>query len=559
MLEILLSWVFTLIVSFGWGYIFPGVKHLKSLPLVSKIFAQMLLGILVLAVFLSIAHFFLPMAHLALLFVVSLVGIVLIALKRDVNFSGDFRSLDAAFLVFVLAIWIRTAGPIGSMDSGIYHLPYIKWLESYPIVDGLANVHSRFGFNYHYHLLAAFFGLESIAGSTVHALNGLIYLGIAIVIYGIIRSISKGIFRIFFGVVFLVLSLIVNGMNSFSPDFPVAAYEMLALSLVVFYRSKKKAMPYNFLIVIALALVPLKLSSFTLVFVILILTRFRIFFTRKIWAIGLIGLIIFIPFFLRNYHLTGYLIYPLASLDFFDPLWKLPHDIVDFERNVVRNYALGLDLFYTGEVHWNWDLMLQWLDTARGYNKAGYWGLLLFGFDILVLLLLIVRRLVKKKKLDKIFVGMFLGILLALLIWMKLGPAPRFVYGYLAVLTGLTAMAIVDELNIGGSHIVRMTNFSMIVAALLAMLGVWGVSLSGGLNYPDSRTVSIIHQWNYPTPSIQEKKQQGRTIYKTKWDIGCWESPLPCSYERDDFIMIDSMDLSVGFLPSLTPWVPGSD
>jgi hypothetical protein len=32
-------------------------------------------------------------------------------------------------------------------DTGMYHLPMVRWLVSYPIVPGLANLHGRVGFN----------------------------------------------------------------------------------------------------------------------------------------------------------------------------------------------------------------------------------------------------------------------------------------------------------------------------------------------------------------------------------------------------------------------------
>ncbi len=550
MFEIFLTWIFISIVSYGWGYLFPGIRQFASLPSVARVGTQMLFGMLVLSVFFSLVHFVVPVSSPVVLILVSTVAVLTIAAHRDGLRLSRVDWMDGVFLIFGLAVLMRAAGPIGSQDSGIYHLPYIKWLESYPLVDGLANLHSRFGFNYHYHLLAAFFGLSELAGTTLHALNGFMYISIGMVLYSLARAASDPRSSLAFGAMLGVLALIANGMNSFSPDFPIAAYEMLLLSLILFFHVQKKSkIPYLVLLAASIAIVPLKLSSFTLVIIILLMLDFRALFTRRIWWLFLMGLLVLLPYFFRCYHMTGYLVYPLSAIDLFDPIWKLPTVVVDFERHVVRNYALGLDLHYHGEVHWDRDLLRQWLATARGYNTAGYYAILLMGIQgLLIFVYQLVRRL-RGRPMDRVYSMMYLGIMLALFIWMRLGPDPRFVYGYLAVLTGLTALVMTDLLGISQTVARRLCAASIVLSVLVGFFGVFGVSFSSGLDYPQAERIPLWHQAAYPRAPLDTTMQQGHKIYKTGWDDGCWESPLPCSYERDDFILIDSSDISQGFLP----------
>lgn len=44
-----------------------------------------------------------------------------------------------------------------SYDEGLYHANFIRWVNSYPCIRGIANLHGRLGFNGTWHVMAAAF------------------------------------------------------------------------------------------------------------------------------------------------------------------------------------------------------------------------------------------------------------------------------------------------------------------------------------------------------------------------------------------------------------------
>ena len=76
------------------------------------------------------------------------------------------------------AVWLLYAGltllfAYGSSrgymhyDTGLYHAQAIRWIEEYGVVPGLANLHSRFGYNSASFALSAFFSETWLIGQQI--------------------------------------------------------------------------------------------------------------------------------------------------------------------------------------------------------------------------------------------------------------------------------------------------------------------------------------------------------------------------------------------------------
>ena len=81
------------------------------------------------------------------------------------------------------AVWLLYAGltllfAYGSSrgymhyDTGLYHAQAIRWIEEYGVVPGLANLHSRFGYNSASFALSAFFSETWLIGQPMHCVAG---------------------------------------------------------------------------------------------------------------------------------------------------------------------------------------------------------------------------------------------------------------------------------------------------------------------------------------------------------------------------------------------------
>ena len=75
------------------------------------------------------------------------------------------------------------------------------------------------------------------------------------------------------------------------------------------------------------------------------IVSFMIYRIRKYISFKLIVITTFcclcivIPWLIRNYYLSGYLIYPFPSVDIFNPIWKIPIKDLITEKQLVSSYA----------------------------------------------------------------------------------------------------------------------------------------------------------------------------------------------------------------------------
>ena len=133
-----------------------------------------------LIVVLQVWHLFLPVNGW-ILALVAVLGILGLALHRDelAGALGALRRLGWRFglLLALSLVWLagHAMGPPGpGGDSGLYHLPAVRWYLAFPAVPGLGNVHDRLGFNSSYFLYAALLDTGPSPARCFHLANGLL-------------------------------------------------------------------------------------------------------------------------------------------------------------------------------------------------------------------------------------------------------------------------------------------------------------------------------------------------------------------------------------------------
>lgn len=156
--------IFLLIFSFlwlicliGWGGI---VKYLIGIRSPSKaFFSDAWIGMVGIVALLETVGIWVPIDW-KVAFITMLVGILGL-------FSFYYRKIRHQFFyfknywdlnpfIFIIGFIILTIGGSFAMmapinyDSGLYHFQSIRWLNEYPLVIGLTNLHSRLGFNQSY-------------------------------------------------------------------------------------------------------------------------------------------------------------------------------------------------------------------------------------------------------------------------------------------------------------------------------------------------------------------------------------------------------------------------
>jgi hypothetical protein len=93
---------------------------------------------------------------------------------RELGFRWNVLWSLKLLLVFAGVYWLlaRTMLPADQADSGLYYLSSIRWLNEYPVVPGLGNLHGRLAFNQSYLSFAAALNFYPVYGHGKNSING---------------------------------------------------------------------------------------------------------------------------------------------------------------------------------------------------------------------------------------------------------------------------------------------------------------------------------------------------------------------------------------------------
>src|SRR5215471_978333 len=181
MLGIVATWGILSLSFCGIGLTFERTLGLKALD-GETILSAFWFGWCFVLMGLQIWHSFFPVDWRPLLFVFAL-GPVGLYLGRnqvtDILKRANF-SLPWIFILCLVIGWQanRSLAPLRTYDAGLYHLSAIRWISSYPIIPGLANLHDRLGFNSSYFLFQSMLDVGLWTHRSYHLASGLLLLAV---------------------------------------------------------------------------------------------------------------------------------------------------------------------------------------------------------------------------------------------------------------------------------------------------------------------------------------------------------------------------------------------
>lgn len=175
---VLVLWLAVGAACLGWGTLLVR-SLLPRDTIVQPVAAMFWAGFAVLLGLLQLWHFFLPVDWRA---TAMLLGSGIAAALR----FGAGRSLlpdkpGRALIFLPLALWLAYRGldfP-RNYDSGLYHFSSIRWINEYPLVPGLANLHERLGFNQSYFLFVALLNVHPFFNEGYHVAGSLLWFVLA--------------------------------------------------------------------------------------------------------------------------------------------------------------------------------------------------------------------------------------------------------------------------------------------------------------------------------------------------------------------------------------------
>ncbi len=521
----------------------------------------------------------------------AVIGFILLALgtlyinRQEIsgNITRLFRSVSNIKRLIgtipVLLFAYGTSRGYMHFDTNLYHAQAIRWIEEYGIVYGLANLQSRFGYNSAEFALNALFSFKWLLGQSLHTTAGFIALLSSLIMVDIKSIKGKKLIKdrkpikdgrlyisdfIRMGLLFY-LGLIFSEMISPASDYyaQLLIFDIIILWLDIvcevekntaFDMQKKKEYKAAYQGVLCLILVfgiTIKLSIGLLALLALIPGLYWIG-QKNIKAILTClgaGLAISLPYFIRNYIISGWILYPSTIFRLGSPDWQIPIGEAQYDAKEIGMWGRGItdpDL-WREVTAFNW--IKNWFAAQGSMDKL---LLVAAAISAVIIIFLILYRLIKNKKdTDRTENLYILAILLiGTVFWFVSAPLVRYGYVYLLMLPAFTVGFILTEymekaaISIRGAKI-HIANIIFIIL-LLGTVIFRGKSLVADI----IRTADYdyyIKQQDYIDGNAFNYEIEGVKIYVAddSGQIGYYKFPSSPGVRED--IELRGEDLSKGF------------
>ena len=290
-------------------------------------------------------------------------------------------SAKSAFLrllpALLLALLFAYGASRGYMhyDSDLYHAQAIRWIEEYGVVPGLANLHTRLGYNSASFALSALYSFAFLGGRSYHACAGFLALLTAaesLKILGVFRGRAIVLADFARLAALYYLFAVFDELVSPASDYfmVLCAFYLVIRFLALAERRERSYFPYALLAMLAVYTVTVKLSAAGLLLlaaapVVMVLRRRRL---RPFLVFLGTALLIAAPFLIRNVILTGWLVYPMTALDLFHFDWQVPAGVAAADAREIAVWGRGYsDVSRYGEplVYW----ISGWFHQQATANK----------------------------------------------------------------------------------------------------------------------------------------------------------------------------------------------
>jgi hypothetical protein len=428
--------------------------------------------------FLELWNFFYPVSHAS---VTVLAGVTLsLALTFRRTLLETIRDwiqhrnviVPVLLLLLLFTVSLFGLGPseYGHFDTGLYYLNSIRWAHEFRVVPGLANLHSRLGYNQSLFLLVAFLSSVGNLGlaRACQLVNPLLVLVCGWTILDRIRLnlVTAKARRIRLYAILLLCPLFFLGSHMLisapTADIAAAAFALagsLAFLCCLEETTDGDAFAANnwFLVVTVCActLIKLKLSYAILGGVglgaaTLVLLVLRRNFLRAWIRAGLLATILVVPWSARGVVLSGFAFYP-STLIRFRTDWATPRRVAESERRWIASWAR--------EPNEEPDKVLgntAWLGPWVELHAKDPENILLLVFVTGGLVAVILSLVIPTNRGHRIATALLMGqSLIAAVFWFETAPDPRFGYASLLLVyvSGFYAFvgAILDLSNFRAS------------------------------------------------------------------------------------------------------------
>lgn len=462
------------------------------------------------------------------------------------TFQWNKDSYFIVILLFFLAACTTIAPRI--YDSGLYHIQAIKWAEEYGVVKGLGNLHGRLAFNSSIFNLFAATSMRVVFGQSIYCINFILFsLFIIWLIYKIKFFFKLGNNR--FIVLYLLIAISsfwgkIADLSSPSPDLYSTIIPIYIF--MVFIESKEKDEQQNyytyfFLMVLIIFSITVKLAMLPLfIFIPYLLYKIRHQITTKYFVyLFLCCLFVITPWLIRNYILSGYLIYPFPAIDIFNPIWKVPLTDVITEKQMVSSYAW----IQKNDINF---------DKLSFVVKLKTWWFLLSGFRKIIIICILITPLIiigtyKKRKLTYLkYIDVYIISSICFVFWFILAPDFRFGNAYIIFCAGFLLFIFNTDFIVKYIHQKMLKGYNFFYFGFCSLLVILSTVML--FSFHTLILPAKINRSNFNGKVQMDYYSINNTkIYFPIDDDRCFDETLPCTnYKRDKLKMLGT-DIKDGF------------
>lgn len=338
-------------------------------------------GLAALTVYAQLFSLFYKVGLLANIILFVLCGISAVLFRKELlNGLVEFKKKSTKgktiffILLFLLFAYGTSRGYI-HYDTGLYHAQSIRWIEEYGVVKGLGNLHCRLAYNSSSFSLSALFSFSFLGIQSYHCMAGFFALLLAKVCSEIgnawmRRKLLLSDFARMACIYYLLI--IFDEMVSPASDYfmVLTVFYIIIRYLDLLEKQEASWIPYGLLCLVSVYAMSLKLSA-ALILLLVIKPAAMLIKEKNLKSIisflGL-GILLIVPYLIRNVIISGWLVYPFTAIDLFSVDWKIPKGIADYDAREIQVWGRGIyDVGRYGEsvVEWfpDWLKGLGTIDT----------------------------------------------------------------------------------------------------------------------------------------------------------------------------------------------------
>lgn len=394
-------------------------------------------------------------------------------------------------------------------DTALYHAQSIHWLESYRIIPGLGNLHSRLAYNSAAFPVSALYSFSFLGGQSYHCVAGFLAFCLCKVCADAVRKdrarkpLLSDLARL--TCVYYLMNIFKEMISPSSDYFMV----LLVFYIVIRYldlieKGEKSYLPYAMLCVLCACNVTVKLSAAMLLLLtikpaVMMLREKRILEIIKFLLLG-VGAVL--PFLIRNVILSGWMVYPVTAIDLFDVDWKIPVGMAEYDAREIKVWGRG----YTDVAQYEKplaDWLPDWFAAQSSVDKV---FLLLAGASLVILILALLYMLWKKKWQYADWMLVSGTMAAAFLFWMFSAPLIRY---------GCVYVWMTPVLILGGGYLKFTTHFDRyrIFYIILILAGCYKAFAFGRETAGSFSAEYMLTQKDYENFKTQSYELHGYTFY----------------------------------------------